>query len=97
MRGLSIAAILLSALGTGAASLNSFYAPREAAVRQVCGLVQLKQLHQALYVYLSAERCDITPMARVDAQNAGLTDPRARRISWAARTHRCRRRRTMRG
>ena len=80
MRGLSIAAILLSALGTGAASLNSFYAPREASVRQVRGLVQLKQLHQELYVYLSAERCDITPMARVDSQQADLTDPRARRI-----------------
>lgn len=80
MRGLSIAAILLSALGTGAASLNSFYAPREASVRQVRGLVQLKQLHQELYVYLSAERCDITPMARVDSQSADLTDPRARRV-----------------
>lgn len=80
MRGFSIAAILLSALGTGAASLNSFYAPREAVVRQVRGLVQLKQLHQEIYVYLSAERCDTTPMDRVDAQGAELSDPRARRI-----------------
>lgn len=80
MRGFSIAAILLSALGTGAASLNAFYAPRESSVRQVRSLVQLKQLHQELYVYLSAERCDTSPMARMDTQTVDLTDPRARRI-----------------
>ena len=80
IRCFSIAAILLSALGTGAASLNSFYAPRETAVRQVRGLVQLKQLHQEIYVYISAERCNAKKEMLLDAEAGPSTDPRVRRI-----------------
>ena len=84
-RSFSIAAILLSALGTGAATLNSFYAPREASVRQVRSLVQLKLLHQEIYIFLAAERCDVVPMAQLDADPTLVSDPRARRVrAWHA-------------
>ena len=80
IRCFSIAAILLSALGTGSASLNSFYAPRENAVRQVRGLMQLKQLHQEIYVFISAERCNAKKDMLLDAEAGPVSDPRVRRI-----------------
>jgi hypothetical protein len=65
---IGILAILFSAVGTSASSLNAFYAPSDGYIRNQKSLTQLRQLHADLGRYVASIGDDICkPM---DANNA---------------------------
>ncbi len=68
---IGVCAIIFSALGTAVASLNAFYSPSDAYVRNTTSLAQLHQLHVDLGHYvvsLGPEVCN--PMDAANAQDA---------------------------